>query len=331
VKSHLIALWRSLPQRRANDHPVATIPDNGGIELSENSLHPRERSTNWVIRLYVGFALLFGRRVARLMLYVICLYFVLFSVRSRAGSRKYVSRVLGRPARLRDVWRHYFAFASVTLDRVYLLKNRVDLFQVETHGEECLDRIAKNGTGCLLLGAHLGSFEILRACAAAKRRPLAFLMYDENARKVNTIVKAINPALAQEVIELGRLDSMLKVHERLSQNEWIGMLGDRTLHNDAYLTVPFLGEDACFPTAAFRVALMLKRPIVLMLGVYRGGSRYDLYFEPLFDPQSVDRADRNRRIDEALRYYVQRLEHHCRDAPYNWFNFYDFWDRSSHA
>jgi predicted LPLAT superfamily acyltransferase len=109
------------------------------------------------------------------------------------------------------------------------------------------------------------------------------------------------------------------------------MLGDRTLHNDAYLTVPFLGEDACFPTAAFRVALMLKRPIVLMLGVYRGGSRYDLYFEPLFDPQSVDRADRNRRIDEALRYYVQRLEHHCRDAPYNWFNFYDFWDRSSHA
>jgi predicted LPLAT superfamily acyltransferase len=23
--------------------------------------------------------------------------------------------------------------------------------------------------------------------------------------------------------------------------------------------------------------------------------------------------------------YVERLEHYCRLAPYNWFNFYDFW------
>jgi predicted LPLAT superfamily acyltransferase len=30
-------------------------------------------------------------------------------------------------------------------------------------------------------------------------------------------------------------------------------------------------------------------------------------------------------IEQALKRYAQRLEHYCRMAPYNWFNFYDFW------
>jgi hypothetical protein len=34
----------------------------------------------------------------------------------------------------------------------------------------------------------------------------------------------------------------------------------------------------------------------------------------------------------VIRRYAARLEHHARQAPYNWFNFYDFWERSdAHA
>ena len=70
---------------------------------------------------------------------------------------------------------------------------------------------------------------------------------------------------------------------------------------------------------------MLKRPVVLMFGLYRGGRRYDIYFEPLVDMQYVERTQRDAVIDDAIRTYVQRLEHYCRMAPYNWFNFYDYW------
>jgi predicted LPLAT superfamily acyltransferase len=35
--------------------------------------------------------------------------------------------------------------------------------------------------------------------------------------------------------------------------------------------------------------------------------------------------DTSQGVDVAMRHYVARLEHFCRDAPYNWFNFYDFW------
>src|SRR5262249_28945581 len=193
-------------------------------------------------------------------------------------------------------------------------------------GEDLLEEILNAGQGCLLLGAHMGSFEILRALGTTNRIEVAVVMYEENARMVNTLARAINPELAKCIIPLGRFDSMLKVQERLQGNQWVGILGDRTLDAaDAMQEVTFLGETAALPTAPFRIALMLKRPVVLMLGLYRGGNRYELYFEKLFDPVGVERTERASAVEKAVRLYATRLEHYCREAAYNWFNFYDFW------
>jgi len=71
----------------------------------------------------------------------------------------------------------------------------------------------------------------------------------------------------------------------------------------------------------------MKRPVVLMVGIYRGGRRYDIHFERLFDPGTVARGQRDDAIEEAMAHYAERLEYYCRSAPFNWFNFYDFWRR----
>jgi predicted LPLAT superfamily acyltransferase len=299
------------------------------LRVTQAWLDQRERGSILGIRLIVGLALLLGRPIARLVLYPVCLYFLLFSVASRAASRKYLARVLDREARFADLFQHYFTFATVALDRFFLLKDRYDLIQTEVHGEELLQQIRDRGQGCLLVGAHLGSFEILRALGTANQIDVGLVMYEDNARMVNTVAKAINPALADRVIPLGRFDSMFKVHERLQRSAWVGILGDRALDQEGLVQVPFLGEAAPFPDSPFRMALMLKRPVVLMLGLYRGGNRYELYFEKLFEPDGVERSERAAAVGEALQLYVRRLEHYCRQAPYNWFNFYDFWNGSS--
>jgi predicted LPLAT superfamily acyltransferase len=103
------------------------------------------------------------------------------------------------------------------------------------------------------------------------------------------------------------------------------MLGDRALTDAGQVRVNFLGEEAAFPTAPFRIAAMLGRPVVLMLGIYRGGNRYDLCFERLVESPHLERASRDQTVREWAQRYAQRLEHYCRQAPYNWFNFYDFW------
>ena len=296
--------------------------------MSQPWLTQSERGSIIAIRLLVGAALLLGRRVTRLILYPICLYFLVSGRGPRSASRKYLERVLGRRARFADLFRHHLTFAAVALDRVYLLKDRVELFDSQVVGEEVLLEVTRGGQGCFLLGAHLGSFEILRAFGSAKHLRIGLVMYEENVRMVNTVARAINPVLAEDVISLGRFDSMLKIAERLQQSEWVGMLGDRALDEEAQLRVPFLGGNAAFPTAPFRLGLMLKRPIVLMIGLYLGGNRYEMHFERLFDPREALATSRAQALEHAVQLYAQRLEHYCRLAPYNWFNFYDFWNAS---
>jgi len=294
--------------------------------LSEPWLEQPERGTTLALRLMVALALLLGRRVARLVLVAPTLHFLIFADQARVASRNYLQRVLVQPVSFRELFRHYYTFATVALDRFFLLKQRYQLFETRLHGEDLLEEILNAGQGCLLLGAHMGSFEILRALGTTNRIEVAVVMYEENARMVNTLARAINPELAKCIIPLGRFDSMLKVQERLQGNQWVGILGDRTLDAaDAMQEVTFLGETAALPTAPFRIALMLKRPVVLMLGLYRGGNRYELYFEKLFDPVGVERTERASAVEKAVRLYATRLEHYCREAPYNWFNFYDFW------
>jgi predicted LPLAT superfamily acyltransferase len=285
-----------------------------------------ERSTARALRAMVWIALTLGRRTARLLLYPICLYFYLLSPGTTAASRTYLGKVLGRKAHAIDRYRHYHTFAATLLDRIFLLHGQYDRFDVRTQGEEALAAVLAEGRGCFLLGAHMGSFEVIRAVGRHNTRaPISLVMYAENARQFNSVLAAINPHLSLQVIGLGKVDSMLKVEAALQRGEIAGMLGDRTIQGEGTLACPFLGTPAQFPIGPFRLAAMLHRPVILMFGLYRGGNRYDVCFERLVDNWDVPRGERERLLEQSLRRYVERLEHHCRTAPYNWFNFYDFW------
>ena len=285
-----------------------------------------ERGALPLIKFIAWVALRLGRPVARLFLYPICLYFLIFSNGTREASRQYLARALGRTPNIFDVFRHYHCFAACVLDRVFFLNAQLHLFDLRVHGEDAVIDTLRRGSGCMLVGAHFGSFEV--AGALGRRQPdlrISLVMYEENARKIRTVLYAINPSLAMEVIGLGKPDSMITVGERLEKGYCIGMLADRSMQGEGQVRFPFLGASAAFPEGPFRMAALMKRPVVLMVGVYRGGRGYDVFFEPLIDPSELPPDRRGEHVEEAMRRYVARLEHYCRAAPYNWFNFYDFW------
>jgi predicted LPLAT superfamily acyltransferase len=284
-----------------------------------------ERSNMVALRIIVWVAMSLGRPAARLLLYPICLYFLAFSTGQRAASRQYLSRVLGRKAGIADTFRHYHSFAATILDRLYLLNEQFSRFDVHVHGAENVEELLAPGNGCVLLGAHIGSFEIIRSAGRTHGFKVNMVMYEENARKTGALFESINPALHMEIISLGKVDSMLKVEAALARGEIVGMLADRTIKDGGTVSCPFLGEQAAFPAGPIRIAAMLKRPIALMFGIYRGGNRYEVHFEGLAGPDQINSGERDWMIGELLRRYAGRLEHYCRLAPYNWFNFYDFW------
>ena len=284
-----------------------------------------ERGTGPGMRILAWFALTFGRRPARLLLYPICAYFLFFGRALRLASTGYLRKVLGREPRLRDGFRHIHTFASTLLDRIFLLNDQFDRFEVCVHGDEIASEMRARGTGCFLLGAHMGSFEIIRSLARRRELNVSLLMYEENARELQSLVRHINPGLLRQIIALGKIDSMLKVEDALARGDFIGVLADRSIHDDGTVPFTFLGERAYFPTGPFRAAVMLQRPMVLMIGLFSGGNRYDIYFEHLIDTNTTDFPGGKAAIDGVMKCYVERLEHYCRLAPYHWFNFYDFW------
>ncbi len=177
----------------------------------------RERGSVLLIRLMVRLTLWFGRSASRILLVPICGYFFLCAPQARRASRSWLTRALGRPPGLSDVWRHFWCFAVCVLDRVLLLNDRLDLFDIRLHGEAELANVRARHGGAFLFGAHLGSFEVMRACGRALGDTrISLVMYQDNARKTNQVLNEINPALAIDIIGLGRPGSMLATQERLA-------------------------------------------------------------------------------------------------------------------
>ncbi len=296
----------------------------------------RERSNMTALRLMRAIALFLGRPVARLLLHPITLWFVLFSPVQRRHARVYLDRVLarqGRRARWIDGYRQVHAFASTVLDRVYLLQGRFDLFAIEAHGAEHILGPFRRGEGVLACGAHVGSFEALRTIGHDVGLRVAMIMYEDNARLINETLAALLPPERRGelvTIGLGKLDAMLALRRWLDDGGVAGMLADRTLAGSASrgkgVTVDFLGAPAVLGDGPFRLAALLKRKVVYMVGLYRGGNRYELRFGELADfTQPMTPAERDAAVRAAVEHYARTVEGWCLDAPYNWFNFFDFW------
>jgi predicted LPLAT superfamily acyltransferase len=288
--------------------------------------HTPERSNMFLLRIMVWISLRLGRRAGRAVLPLIAGYFLLFAPASRRASAAYLGRVSGRLPRWRDIYRHFFTFAATIHDRIYLVNRRFDMFDFEVHGEEELRRLLAGGNGLFLMGAHLGSFEVIRAigrkCTDLR---VAMVMHQGNAQKITAILAAINPEAAQHIIGLGHIDSMLKVREYLDEGGIVGMLADRTPGGEAVRPVRILGAEAYLPIGPFRMASLLQRPVVFMTGLYLGGNRYSVHFDSLADFSAVAPDQRDAAVAAAITRYAALLDQYCRKAPCNWFNFFDFW------
>src|SRR6185369_3971944 len=136
------------------------------------------------------------------------------------------NRALGRPATLLDVYRYVHCFAATILDRVYFLRRETAWLQLDMRGHDCIEQVLAAGRGAFLVGAHVGSFEALRAAAQRDHpeRGIAMVMYPDNARKINAALAAIAPGAAPDIIALGRPESMLCIRDRLAEGALVGML-----------------------------------------------------------------------------------------------------------
>jgi len=290
----------------------------------------RERGSRSLLRIMTYLSLRLGRTVSRGALYIIAVYFFLFAPSAGRHSRRYLRRALGRTPSARDRYRHLLYFATCIHDRTFLINGEFDSFDTTMEGEELVRAQLEAGRGAILMGGHMGSFEMMRS--VGRRQPalhVSMAMYEHNARKISATLAAINPAAHPDIIALGQIDAMLHLAERLNRGAFVGMLGDRTLGDEPVQAVTLLGDRAYLPTGPMRVAAILRRSVIFMVGLYRGGNRYHVVFAPLADFSAIDPDAREAAVRAAVERYAALLEHYCRSDPYNWFNFFDLWRERS--
>jgi predicted LPLAT superfamily acyltransferase len=321
-----------------DNYPTTTAPREGAhtaadrtskISEADRWVSLPERGTPGSLQVIAWIAFRLGRAIARLLLYPITLYFVITADAARRASYEFLKRARGRSVPRWHVFGHFHCFAATILDRFYLLRGEFKRFCVTIHGKDVLQRQMKTGKGAILLGSHLGSFEVLRALGVmAQSFPLKVLMDTAHNQNITRFFDALNSTIAGTVIVPDRPDTLIRVRESLDAGFFIGTLGDRVFGADKTSRCQFLDVPATFPAGPVLLAAIMHCPVILFFGLYRGGNRYEIYFEHFADEISLDREHRTEKIQSWMERYAARLEYYARLAPYNWFNFYPFWGHS---
>ena len=311
-----------------------------GPEATESGRwsHIAERGSLLGMRCAVWCHRAFGRRAVLALAHLVVVYFFLTDRAGRAASRDYLRRLWSTPegrealARPPGTWQsflHYREFAISIVERLSLWFGEGDEFSFEVQGNEHADRLAAEGRGGIVLGAHLGSFDALRLLADRQQRIVNVLMFTAHARRINAIFRELSPDAEARVIEIdpGSVQSVFEIRERVRRGELIALLGDRIEPGDRTRAsrVPFLGGSVLLPHAPFLLAGLLGCPVLLMIALRAGPSHYEVFTEKLAERVDLPRRERDEAVTELLAAYAGRLEHYCKRSPYQWFNFYDYW------
>lgn len=313
-------------------------PAQGAGEEAQGWSRIAERGSLLGMRITVWCYRVLGRRACLALVYCIVSYFYLTDRAGRRASRRFFERVWRHPEgravldaapTWRDDFRRYQAFGISIIDRIAIWSGNTDEFDFEVHGVELVDRLAEEGQGALVLGAHLGSFDALRLLAERVKTTVNVLMFTEHAKRINRIFRELSPNAEARVIAVdpGSVRSVFEVRACLERGEVVAILGDRVEPGDRGRTsrVPLLGDPVDLPQAPFLLAHLLGCNVFLMLALRVGDGKYEVFTEKLSDPVRLRRAEREKHMGELVSAFAGRLEHYTLMAPDQWFNFFDYW------
>ncbi|PIQ42497.1 MAG: acyltransferase [Gammaproteobacteria bacterium CG11_big_fil_rev_8_21_14_0_20_46_22] len=266
-----------------------------------------------------------GDPFLRLMLYPITLGYYLTQASMRSYSKRYLLHVPSKKPL--SVFKHFHAFADMVLDKLACWSGDISHEQLDFPNKTLL---LNESRGCVIFTAHLGNIDIARAISSLlPDRTFNAIVFTKHAKRVNDLLQTINPSYRLNLIETEELDAAMAVRlkEKVDAGEHIVIVGDRTAiaNPTQSIAVDFLGESAYFPKGPFTLAGVLACPAYFMLCLKTGKKRFKLVFEPFADRLDISRPQRDEKLRSAIEHYAKLLSQYCQQYPYQWFNFFDFW------
>lgn len=297
-----------------------------------------ERGSLLAMRVMGGLHRLVGRRVSRWLLYPIVAYFFVTGRSAREASRDYLEtlagtaegrRALGEPPSWRLVFAHLYEFSDQLLDRFAIWSGAGSSIEITEIGKEKLRASVAEGRGGILVGAHVGSFDMLRELSRRSGPTVNVLMFTRHAARINAFFERLDPGSRVRVIEFdpASVSAAFAIKACVDRGELVGVAGDRLWNapRERSVEVHFLGRPARIPLGPFLLQTVLGCPLLWTFCIRVGPGRYETRVEPIAASGVVPRAERQKRAEESARAFARALEAACLRAPLQWFNFYAFW------
>ena len=278
----------------------------------------------------------FGRFPFRLFLYPVVSYYWLSRPLARSSSMEYLQRlhesqgVFSKPPGYWQGYKHFLRFGETLLDKLLAIGGNYPTGKVDLSEQKTIWNELEENRGCLIVTAHLGCLELMQSASTWERKfKINILVHTEHATSFNRILKRINPDAGVNFLQVTGFNApaAMMLADRIAAGEIIAIAGDRVpTSGERMVKVPFLGKPAPSPTGPYMIASLLACPAYAMVCM-RHGPGYVLKVEKMADAVATPRNKRNEMIEQQATKYALWLEHRVAESPFDWFNFFPFWDQ----
>jgi len=309
----------------------------------------------WDIKFMLFLFRIFPVIILRVLAFPVGFFYFLFSKNARAFSKRFLMKAapfIENPETQKKCrspfasLRHIVSFSLSLVEKLQSWGGKYRHGNIHYQDDDIAGLIAdlENKKGVFIITSHLGNTELLRGLmnfdktGVSRKVPVTAIIDLVVTRNFNRMVKELNSKFDMGIIaasEIGAHTAAL-FEERLSLGGIVTIAGDRTSGSKAEksLAIPFLGEEALFSQGAFYFAALMHAPVYFIFALRRG----DLSVRPEYDmhvhksslsPDSLlpDRTRKERfRLSASLaNEFAALLEKYCKERPFQWYNFYDFW------
>lgn len=257
------------------------------------------------------------------LLYFVAFYYWIFS--RKRYLRYYFRDRLGYSSMKtsRSIYRLYYRFGQVLIDKVVLLGGNKKVFTFDLDGDHNLRNMKEGG---MLIGAHMGNWEIASQLLHGLPQKIYIVMYDEEHQRIKSLLDNVMKEKTFDIIPIKNdLSHIIAIHRALQEKGLVVMHGDRFVEGSKTFSVPVLGHEAKLPIGPFHLAVKSGFPVTFVFAMKETSKHYHFYAsEPKKYLSSAAKPEQEA-FAAVAKDYIAELEEKVRKYPEHWFNFHDFW------
>lgn len=264
-----------------------------------------------------------GLNAAYILLAFVSFYYFVFNRKQTKIIYQYFRKRHGQNAfqSLISTYRNNFVFGQTIVDKVAIAAGLQNKFTYEFDGIENIRQLAKDDSAGIMISAHVGNFELAQHFMGEFDKKIYLVTTDEEREAIKSLLDNVMAKPKVEFIIVNEdLSHIFEINKVIEEKQMICFTGDRFFPNTKTLEGEFLGEAAKFPAGTFLISSRLQTPVLFVYVMRERNRHYHLY---------ARKAEfKNRDANSLLEAYTKSIEKILEKYPLQWFNYYDFWNKS---